>query len=200
MIMDKLKEKSEIYASEKMNELMAKAIAQAYVDGYCNGYQDRDNENKESNFVDDEIEVYDLGLPSGTLWSPNYLKNEDEINYLPYVEAVKLGLPSKEQVDELVENCRWHGSFSSSRQTLYEAFCIGASGESISLTTAGYEMEDERVDAGYGNASAYFWIQDDDDGDEKYAVKIYNVRDGKPCMEIVKIFSGYKLPVLIVRK
>ena len=198
--MDKLKEKSEIYASEKMNELMAKAIAQAYVDGYCNGYQDRDNENKESNFVDDEIDVYDLGLPSGTLWAPNYLKDEDTINYLPYVEAVKLGLPSKEQVDELVENCRWLGSFSSSGLTLYKAVCIGASGESISLTTAGYEMGDERVDAGYGYASAYFWIQDDDDGDEKYAVKIYHVRDGKPCMEIVKIFSGYKLPVLIVRK
>ena len=200
MIMDKLKEKSEIYASEKMNELMAKAIAQAYVDGYCNGYQDRDNENKESNFVDDEIDVYDLGLPSGTLWSPNYLKDEDTINYLPYVEAVKLGLPSKEQVDELVENCRWLGSFSSSGLTLYKTVCIGASGERISLTTAGYEMGDKWVDASYGNASAYFWIQDDDEGDEKYAVKISNVRDGKPCMEIVKIFSGYKLPVLIVRK
>ena len=36
--------------------------------------------------------------------------------------------------------------------------------------------------------------------DEKNAVRIYDVEGGKPKMEIVKIFSGYKLPVLIVRQ
>ena len=57
------------------------------------------------------------------------------------------------------------------------------------------------VDApNYGGGNAYFWIHDEEDGDEKNAVRIHDVENGKPQMEIVKIFSGYKLPVLIVRK
>ena len=46
----------------------------------------------------------------------------------------------------------------------------------------------------------YFWIHDEEEGDEKNAVRIYSMENGKPKLEIVKIFSGYKLPVLIVRK
>ena len=201
-VMENIQEKAEIYASEKMNELMAKAIAQAFVDGYYNGYKDCECATPKMDCTESKTCISDMGLPSGTLWSLGYLKDEDdEVNYLPYSKAVKFGLPSKEQVEELVDNCKWLGEFSSSRLSFYGATCIGASGERISVHSDGY-MQDERcVDAPYyGGGMAYFWIQDEEDGNEKNAVKISSVSDGKPCMEIVKIFSGYKLPVLIVRK
>ncbi|MBQ2366780.1 MAG: hypothetical protein II296_00485 [Bacteroidaceae bacterium] len=130
------------------------------------------------------------------------MENEEgETNYLPYIKAAKLGLPSKDQVDELIEKCRWQGEFSSTRISFYGAICIGATGERISFESRGY-MEDETIVGApnYGGGNAYFWIHDEEDGDEKNAVRIYHVENGKPTMEIVKIFSGYKLPVLIVRK
>lgn len=201
-IMNDLQIKAEAYAAEKMNELMTKAIAQAYMDGYRNGYKDRDSEIEGSGYIEGEISVHDLGLPSGTLWSLNYLNDESErTDFLPYIKAAKLGLPTKEQVDELIENCRWCGDYSSSRITFYGAVCIGANGEKITLDSKGYRVDKQTVGApNYGGGSAYFWIHDEEEGDEKNAVRIYEVENGKPKMEIVKIFSGYKLPVLIVRK
>ena len=196
--MNELQRKAELYASEKMNELMTKAITQAYIDGY----KYRDSEIMKVDCIEEKIDIQDLGLPSGTLWSLNYLKNEEEdIKYLPYVKAVKLGLPTKEQIEELIENCRWQGEFSSSGLTFYGAICIGANGERIAFDSSGY-MEDEKIVSApyYGGGNAYFWIQDEEEGNEKNAVRIYGVEKGKPKMGIVKIFSGYKLPVLIVRK
>ena len=170
--MNDLQERAEIYAAEKMNELMAKAIAQAYMDGYRNGYKDRDCEIGNLEYIEEQIELHDLGLPSGTLWTLNYLEEgEGYTNYLP------------------------------SKITFYSAICIGASGERISFDSAGYMENDKKVGAPYyGGGNAYFWIHDEEDGDEKNAVRIYDVYDGKPKLEIIKIFSGYKLPVLIVRK
>lgn len=200
--MNELQGRAEIYAAEKMNELMAKAIAQAYVDGYLNGYKDRDCEIVNFEYIDEKIDLHDLGLPSGTLWTLNYLEDEEKsTKYLPYAKAAKLGLPSKEQVDELLENCRWQGDYSSSRMSFYGAICISSIGERISFDSSGYMENDKNVGApNYGGGNAYFWIHDEEDGDEKNAIRIYGVENGKPRMEIVKIFSGYKLPVLIVRK
>jgi hypothetical protein len=201
MIMNKLQERAEIYANEKMNELMVKAIAQAYIDGYQSGYNDRDSEIKESNCIGNDIVVRNLGLPSGTLWAANYLEDENgDTNFLPYAKAAKLGLPTKEQVDELIESCRWIGNYSSSGWTLYDATCIGPTGERINMVSIGYKVGYQRVDCSYGNDTIYFWIQDNEDGDEKNAVRIRSVKDGKPTVDIIKIFSGYELPVLIVRK
>lgn len=202
MVMKDIQERAESYAAEKMNDLMAKAIAQAYADGYRDGYKERDSESVKLDSIVGEICVHDLGLPSGTLWSLHYLENEEEeTNYLPYIKAAKLGLPSKDQVDELIENCRWQGKFSSTGMSFYGAFCIGANGEKISFNSCGYKEDEKKVGTPYyGGGSAYFWIHDEEEGDEKNAVRIYSMENGKPKLEIVKIFSGYKLPVLIVRK
>ena len=202
MVIKNIQERAGSYAAEKMNDLMAKAIAQAYADGYRDGYKERDSESVKFDSIEEEICVHDLGLPSGTLWSLHYLKNEEEeTNYLPYIKAAKLGLPSKDQVDELIENCRWQGEFSSTGMSFYGAICIGANGEKISFNSCGYKENEKKVGAPYyGGGSAYFWIHDEEEGDEKSAVRIYSMENGKPKLEIVKIFSGYKLPVLIVQK
>ena len=200
--MNELQGRAEMYAAEKMNELMGKAIAQAFIDGYRDGYKDRDCEIVNSDYIEEKISVQDIGLPSGTLWTLNYLEDEEKnTNYLPYVKAAKLGLPTKEQVDELIESCRWQGDFSSTRISFYGAICIGPNGERILFDSSGYKEDEKTVGApNYGGGSAYFWIHDEEDGDEKNAIRIYGVEDGKPKIEIVKIFSGYKLPVLIVRR
>lgn len=196
--MNELQRKAELYAAEKMNELMTKAIVQAYIDGY----KDRDSKIMKMDYIEEGINVHDLGLPSGTLWSLNYLEDEEkETKYLPYIKAVKLGLPTKEQVEELIDNCKWQGESSSSGLTFYGAICIGTNGERIAFNSSGYMEDEKNVGAPYyGGGNAYFWIQDEEDGNEKNAIRIYDVENGKPKMEIVKIFSGYKLPVLIVRK
>ena len=199
--MDGLQEKAEIYATEKMNELMAKAIAQAYVDGYRDGYKDRDLEFGNSDCVVGKVDIHDLGLPSGTLWALEYLKDEDEeTDFLPYAKAARLGLPTKEQVEELIADCMWQGDYSSTHYTFYGAACIGSNGEKSSFISCGYKEDEVRVGApNYGGGNAYFWIHDEEEGSEKNAVRIYGVENGKPKLEIVKIFSGYKLPVMIVQ-
>ena len=50
----------------------------------------------------------------------------------------------------------------------------------------------------WGVFHIYFWIRDDEDSDQKNAVLITGLKDGKPEMEIVKLFSGFKLPVMLV--
>ena len=192
--MNELQERAETYAAEKMNELMAKAIAQAYIDGYQNGYNDRAGEILKQDCIEANIDVNDLGLPSGTMWAPNYLNNEkDRTDYFPYIKAAKLGLPTKEQVDELIAKCRWQGSYSSSGLTLYNAVCIGASGERILFETDGYMKDEKRVDASSGRAYAYFWIKDDEDGDEKNAVKIYDVISAPLTILILTKFPTFRL-------
>lgn len=47
----------------------------------------------------------DLGLPSGTLW-----KDQNEVGFYTYDQAVPMfgsSLPTKEQLEELIDACRW---------------------------------------------------------------------------------------------
>lgn len=194
--MKELQERAEMYAAEKMNELMTKAIAQAYEDGYRNGYKDKESDVVELDDTELDVEVYDLALPSGTLWAQRYFTDEEGGLFFTYAKAAKLGLPTKEQVEELVEKCRWQEVRDRSR--LCRALCIGANGEAKTLVPWGYQEGEKRAQGD----EVFFWIKDEEEGegDEKSAVRIWGVYDSKPRIQIVKIFSGYKLPVLVVRK
>ena len=70
--MKELKELSANYATEKTNEMMSQIVAQAFADGYRMGYKDREDEIQ-VDLCDSKTEFVDLGLPSGTLWSADYL-------------------------------------------------------------------------------------------------------------------------------
>ena len=89
----------------------------------------------------------DLGLPSGTLW-----KDQNEAGgFYSYDQAVaKFGssLPTKEQLEELKNSCRWTGDGNGYKVE-------GPSGASIVLPAAGYR----RCDGGVHGVGSYgyYW-------------------------------------------
>ena len=195
--MENLDERAAKYAAEKANELFVKAIAQAYADGYRDGLKEQEGES--SGFVETaDVEFVDLGLSSGTKWSIGSLK-EDDVNdlYLPYANAAAMGIPTREQVEEMVNNCNLRED--RTPQIFQGIFCLGTTGNEIYLDGGNYKKGDE-LQYTWGIFHIYFWIRDDEDGNQKNAVRITGLKDGKPEMEIVKLFSGYKLPIMLVRK
>ena len=191
--MENLNERAANYAAEKTNELLANAIAQAYADGYRDGIKDRDK-----GIVSPNIEFVDLGLPSGTEWSSKLMGEDDFADYLAYADAASYELPTIEQVEELVNCCRWQRDFRG--QTFYGATCIGKNGKEIYIRSWGYKEGDRLCCYGYGADTIFFWVHNEEEGDEMKAIRLNNVEEGKPKMEIVELFSGYKLPVMLVRK
>ena len=192
--MENLNERAANYAAEKTKELLAKAIAQAYADGYQDGVKDRDERIASPN-----IEFVDLGLPSGTKWSTKLMGEDDFADYLAYADAASYGLPTIEQVKELANYCRWQGDRSSSGQTFWGASCIGKNGKEIYIRSWGYKEGDNLRCYGYGADKIFFWIHNEEENAEMKAIMLYNVKDEKPELEIVKLFSGYKVPVMLVR-
>ena len=89
----------------------------------------------------------DLGLPSGTLW-----KDQNEAGgFYSYDQAVaKFGssLPTKEQLEELKNSCRWTWNGNGYK-------VIGPSGESIGLPAAGFRYCDGSV--GSVGSNGYYW-------------------------------------------
>lgn len=103
----------------------------------------------------------DLGLPSGTLWKA---ENED-CGFITYDQAVNFygnSLPTKEQFEELKNNCLWTWMGNGYKVK-------GKNGESIVLPAAGYRSCDGSVyGVGWGgyywsstpNGSEYAWFLD----------------------------------------
>ena len=186
-----LTEKAVNYAEGKVNEVMTRAIAQAYADGYRDGYKDREEEIP-IDLRDHKTEYVDLGLPSGTLWAKDYEMEPDKSTaYLPYAKAALMNLPTKEQWEELKLTCKIV-------KKRYEFVCIGPNGNSISFRKIGYTESDVLINSQPGIAR--FWIKNIENASDNVSVKMFFNRE-KRCDEyiLVNTFSGYKLPVRLVR-
>ena len=89
----------------------------------------------------------DLGLPSGTLW-----KEQNEIDgFCTYEQAIALygnGLPTKEQLEELIISCKWTWTGSGYKVE-------GPSGATITMPAAGYRDCDGIVHN--VGSDGYFW-------------------------------------------
>lgn len=194
MFMKELTEIATKYAMEKTNQVIVNTIAKAYTDGYRDGYKDREEENP-IDLHSDDTEFVDLGLPSGTLWSVDYIKKDEDVIYLPYHETENLQLPSEDLWKELLETCRWHADHSSSGHTLYGVTCIGPNGSSVYFSTSGYKRDNISCNGG----SVRFWISDSDGDLEKNSVYIGLGKGLTAQKETRKMFSGYKLPIRLVR-
>lgn len=184
------------YAEGKANEAITKAIAQAYADGYRDGYKDREEEIP-VDLRDNKTEYVDLGLPSGTLWSNDYEKENGKTLYLPYGKAAKYAIPTEEQWKELFEYCRWMADevYAVGGYYYRGVTFIGPNGNSVYFKNCGYYKDNCKE----GYERCYFWLLDNKENIEKNAMRIDRV-DGHMQTEIVKKFSGYKLPLRLVRK
>lgn len=167
------------YAEEKAAE-MAELLKAAYLKGYEQG------ELKVACSISIEgVEYYDLGLPSGTLWSkPLHFTGFSSYNKFSHNDASRFdGLPTEAQWEEL-KKCR-----------IYDDYIIGCSGMRIHINTSRSNYADykgENVPEGYN----YFWLKSE--MDEKGVAKAgrFNA-DG---LSVVSHFAGYRLPVMLTKK
>ena len=100
-------EKSKEYAKGKAFEAMTAAIEEAYSSGYKDGYNDgfAEYRKKYVNELKNGVEYVDFGLPHGTKWAKDFLRDENgKILYLTYDEAEKLNIPSSTQYLDLFHN------------------------------------------------------------------------------------------------
>lgn len=193
-----ISEQANKYAEGKANEAITKAIADAYMEGYKAGYKDREEEIP-MELRDNKTEYVDLGLPSGTLWATDYEKLDGEQLYLPYCEAERMKLPTQEQWEELRKLCRWEFKIDNAYDYC-SATCVGPNGKILLFERTGFIKTKEVEDSW----AAYFWMEDEDNNSsEKTAMHLYNsgkinrLRVGAGGLS--SFFSGYKLPVRLVR-
>lgn len=195
--MTELATKAENYAAEKTNEMMTKAIAQAYADGYREGYKDREEEIP-VDLRDNKTEYVDLGLPSGTLWAADFEKEEGNRMYIPYGRSSLLNIPTKDQWKELYDTCKWEFDIDRAYD-LCEARCVGPNGNILRFERTGKKNISTLSDSW----EVFFWVGDETEENDKEAVHIYNYgkKDSykKGYATIDEFFSGYKLPVRLVR-
>ena len=187
-----IQEKANSYAEGKANEAITKAIAQAYIDGYKDGYKNgKENAPIECN----DAEFVDLGLPSGTLWASDYVKDsEGKVCYLPYAEAKGYPLPSIEQWKELNQYCRWDASILSNKSKIFH--CVGLNGNVISFSKTGFIESSSCIDF----ANARMWLKDDSEKFDKQSVWMCSERQFPDVSRsTLLMFCGFKLPVRLVR-
>ena len=203
--MKELKEIAVNYAAGKTNEVMDNAIAQAYADGYRDGYNDRDAEIP-VDLRGNKTEYIDLGLPSGTLWAKDY-EHDDEILFLSYSKADQLSIPSEEQWEELNNFCR-HEYEVDGAYNYVKATLIGPNGNILEFDRTDIIIANKKSSSWGGGA--FIWILDKDEREdnEKKCGHLYNkgyvtnpnYRKKEGRAEITRKFSGYKLPIRLVRK
>lgn len=186
MSIDKAKE----YAEGKVTEALKQVVADAYMAGYNAGYQDGVNKVAKDSASED-IEYVDLGLPSGTLWSSDYIKDGDEVLFLPYLEALKYNIPTEEQVDELREYCEFmeeHDAGGDNRKYIV----LGPNGNTITFKGKGY-MKYNDWNSSY---LPYFWQAYESDNPKEIRVP-YLYSNG--VLGAVYLFSGCKIPIRTVK-
>lgn len=187
-----IQEKANSYAEGKVNEAMTKLIVQAYIDGYNDGYK---NGKKNCRIECNNVEFVDLGLPSGTLWASDYLRDsEGKICYLPYVEAKKYPIPSIEQWKELEQYCRWSASLLSDTSKIFH--CIGLNGNVISFSQTGYIKSSSCIDF----TDVRMWIKDDSEKFDKQSILMYSENKFPEVSKSTSLlFCGFKLSIRLVR-
>ena len=182
-----INEKAKNYAEGKALDALTKAIEDAYASGYKEGYSDgvAAQEPKSLDEKDNGVEYVDLGLPSGTLWSSKYLYEGEKFQYLSYLEAAEYNIPTKEQFDELLDNCKCI-DFDKTKRLL------GKNANYIEL----YNTYVFKAGIGEWQNHISFWLKKDDEDEYSApcACKTNWVTD-----RIENVFMGYKMPIMLVK-
>ena len=189
--MIEVKEKAGIYAEENVINVLKEAFAKVYADGYHDGYKDRE-EMIPVDLRDSKTEFVDLGLPSGTLWAKDFEMEDNKLVYAPYIETQRIDIPTKVQCAELLVLCKF-------KLTGGSVHCIGPNGKSIVFSFTGFkEIGNEEKSTAY--SVSYFWIKDEDHDSKHNAAFFYLGQGTQVLTKTGEIFSGYKLPIRLVKK
>lgn len=191
--MKELKDIAVQYAAEKTNVFLSQLIEQSFVDGYRMGYKDREDEIP-VDLRDNKTEFVDLGLPSGTLWAKEVLRENDAIQYLPYAKASLLSLPTLEQWHELETNSMISYNSDKEQNIVISVSVIGRNGNFITVPYSGI-MKADRIECYF--KGAYFWIKEN--LTERYCNAINICHQQKGDINKTSLFEGYKIPVVLIR-
>jgi len=176
---------------------MSKAIAQAYLDGFKDGYEARKNK-EEVVFDGDDVEYVDLGLPSGTLWAKDSLKDDGMNCLLTFDEANMLSIPSAEQWEELLTHCKWR--LIDNRHATVTAKCVGPNMRFILFSFfESYIKPNSWRESG---GEVRFWLKNVfGSTDEKGTIARFYKKIGDDTLTFSKVSISveYKLPVRLVK-
>ena len=183
-------EKSKEYAEGKALNAFSAVIEEAYAEGYKAGYQDGYDTRDKTSPIELEygVSYLDLGLPSGLLWSSDFLKDKQgSILYFTYDEAAKLNIPTKEQFKELFSNCN---IFKRESYKFKGSVILGRNGNAIELRQ---NLICKGKECNFQD-SFTFWLKDDE-GNNNYRYCAKANKDSQIGLE----YMGCRMPVLLVR-
>ncbi len=186
-----IKEKARKFAEGKAMSILDQAIEEAYEEGYRDGYKDREAELPVE-FQENNIEYVDLGLPSGTKWSSDYEHTDSDLMYLPYSEASDLNIPTIEQFEELVNNCKWF-RMADSNNSFTGFTVVGINGKNIFLGCTGYIQVEEAI----SENKSLFWLKEKEETDDPQKPHAY-LYDSSGHLTSTE-FCGYKLAIRLVK-
>ena len=192
-------DKAKEYAEGKVTEALSQVVADAYMAGYNAGYQDGvDKVAKDS--VSEETEFVDLGLPSGTLWSSDYVKDDNgKVIYVTQENNAAYEIPTYEQFKELMDECKWEQKSEKNwtESGFYYwhewAICLGPNGNKITFEKTGYY---EATDSLTRTSEIFFWLNNKEYFHNNCASITFNSLN----IGSEKMFSGYKLPIRLVKR
>ena len=189
---------AKLYVEEKSDELVS-IITQAFIDGYKRGLK------QAHDVYIDGVRYYDLGLPSGTLWSlPITVKHQySYVTYdrVSYSDACDFELPSIQDFEELKNHC----IVLTDNNVAQNVIIKGPSGENIQIGTKNYKNNPSnpnsitcyRQGEGVQELTNMFWLKSD--VIDNQAVVGY-VEYEKKSISLSTCFTGYKLPYILVKK
>ena len=138
--------------AEQLAEQKAEELASMLKDAYLKGYeQGRFDANRTLRV--DGVTYVDLGLPSGTLWSADYEKDEGELMYVPYELTADKSIPTKEQWKELKKCAKWE--FIGEEDKLTAVKCTGPNGNTLLFRITGL-MDFAKITR---SGRVFFWVR-----------------------------------------
>lgn len=171
-------------------------ISHAYLKGYHDGLK------KSREIYIDGIRYFDLGLPSGTLWSePVHVKHNftyvtyDRANYM---NVCDLNIPTLEDFKELQQYCN---ILADGRMISNDVVIVGPNGERISIGTKDYPHSSYttcyRQGEGVESSINMFWLKSPVDNNLA-SVGLVNFSEKK--IDMSTHFTGFRLPYILVKK
>lgn len=162
-----IEERAKAYAQEALKEQLD-AVANAYIQGWNDAMAQQIHEP----IREGKDRFCDLGLDSGTMWTWRPHFEEGRFKRVGYYDALKYGIPTVEQFEEMFNRCR-----PSSNYTF-----LAPSSASLDFS---YGTEEKK----------YVWVQSDVVNDEALACRIHS----NGTYEFKRLFTGEALYIMRVK-